>query len=534
MKNSKIIEVELDRVKVHQTVSRFCLDKVILGLKLTMSMFGLLEPIRVVVRGDYYMIVDGVSRYKAALELEWKTIMVMVLDLTEEDISNQHVIRNYRVKRSMSELIHQAEIILGVLGFSQGKKRDTIGDIESDVEFSLVGKDRFQIACQIMGADISSVTLRKLIAVNDFVKNADEKVKNLGIIEKLDNGSIRPHQAYNAMKNYQEQYDQRGTNVLTETLDVIGGDNYTLYQKTCEDLSDIQDLSVQCIVTSPPYFQQRDYTRQEVIQNQIGLERTPDEFVDRLVNIHHGAYNKLKDTGSLFIVITDSYDKGRDLMVVEKLILKMVDSGWTFIQKWYWVKENQKPQSNIKRLLPNYEYVLHFVKDVKKYYWREFIHWVDGEFSLKPSSKQRELGKPREGQSWTLAKPIKRFKSFMDGQHVRNVIEANGFRWNELKEIDPNYRHQAPFPSYIAMLPMLMTTKVGDTVLDIFNGTGTTTAVGLQLGRKVIGYDLDITNHQFAHKRLEMVNQNLPDLQEVHKFEDEYMVERAEVMNNAA
>src|SRR5690606_38204468 len=135
---------------------------------------------------------------------------------------------------------------------------------------------------------------------------------------------------------------------------------------------------------------------------------------------------------------------------------------------------------------------------VKKYYWREFIHWVDGEFSLKPSSKQRELGKPREGQSWTLAKPIKRFKSFMDGQHVRNIIEANGFRWDELKEIDPNYRHQAPFPSYIAMLPILMTTKIGDTVLDIFNGTGTTTAVGLQLGHKVIGYDLDGENIRFS------------------------------------
>jgi len=532
--NTQIFEVELDRVKVHQTVSQFCLEKVILGLKLTMSMFGLLEPIRVVVRGDYFMIVDGVSRYKAALELEWKTIKVMILDLTDEEIANQHVMRNYRVKRSVSELIHHAEVVLGILGLSQGKKRETIGDIDSDEEISLEGKDRFQIACHIIGAEVSSVTLRKLIAVNDFVKNGDEKVKNLGIIEKLDNGVIKPHQAYNAMKNYQEHLEQRGQNELTETLDVIGGDNYTLYQKTCEDLSDIQDLSVQCIVTSPPYFQQRDYTRQEVIQNQIGLERTPDEFVDRLVDIHHGAYNKLKDTGSLFIVIADSFDKGCDLMVVEKLIIKMVESGWTFIQKWYWVKENQKPQSNIKRLLPNYEYVLHFVKDVKKYYWREFIHWVDGEFSLKPSSKQRELGKPREGQSWTLAKPIKRFKSFMDGQHVRNIIEANGFRWDELKEIDPNYRHQAPFPSYIAMLPILMTTKIGDTVLDIFNGTGTTTAVGLQLGRKVIGYDMDGENIRFSHKRLEMVNQNLPEIQEVHEFEDEYMVEPALVIDKAA
>lgn len=534
MNEFNVLEVELDKVKVHQTVSQLCLEKIILGLKLTMSMFGLLEPLRVVVRGDYYLIVDGVSRYMAALELGWETIKVIILDLTDEEISNQHVIRNYRVKRSISELIHHAEIILGILGLSQGKKREKIGDLESDEEITLEGKDRFEIACQILGSEVSGSTLRKLIAVNDFVKNGDEKVKNLGIIEKLDSGVIKPHQAFNAMNNYIEHTEQRGKNELTETLDVIRGGNYELFHKSCEDLSDVTDNSVQCVITSPPYFQQRDYTRGDIITNQLGLEKTPEEYVERLVNIYKGVFDKLKDTGSLFIVIADSFDKGCDLMVVEKLIIKMVDSGWTFIQKWYWVKENQKPQNNIKRLLPNYEYVLHFVKDVKKYYWREFKHWVDGEFSLKPSSKQRELGRPKDVQSWTLAKPIKRFKAFMDGQQIRNVIEANGFRWNELKEIDPNYRHQAPFPYYMAMLPILMTSKVGDTVLDIFNGTGTSTAVGLQLGRKVLGYDLDTDNIRFSHKRLEMVNQNLPDLQEVHKFEDEYMVDRAEVMNNAA
>jgi site-specific DNA-methyltransferase (adenine-specific) len=534
MNEFNVLEVELDRVKVHQTVSQFCLEKVILGLKLTMSMFGLLEPLRVVVRGDYYLVVDGVSRYRAALELGWEKIMVMVLDLTDEEISNQHVLRNYRVRRSISELIHHSEIILGILGLSQGKKRETIGDIESDEEISLAGNDRFQIACQILGSEVSASTLRKLISVNDFVMNGDEKVKNLGIMEKLDSGVIKPHQAYNAMKNFIAQSEQRGQNELTETLDVIRGGNYELYRKSCEDLSDVTDNSVQCVITSPPYFQQRDYTRSEFIQNQLGLEKTPDEYIEKLVNIHRGVFNKLKDTGSLFIVISDSYDKGCDLLVVEKLIIKMVESGWSFIQKWYWVKENPKPQNNIKRLLPNYEYVLHFVKDVKKYYWREFIHWVEGEFSLKPSSKQRELGKPRDVQSWTLAKPIIRFKSFLDGQHVQRVIEANGFRWDELKEIDSNYRHQAPFPYYMALLPMLMTTKVGDTVLDIFNGTGTTTAVGLQLGRKVIGYDLDVENFRFAQKRMEMVNQNLPDIQEVYEFEDEYMVERPMLINNAA
>lgn len=521
----QIIEVELDQVKIHPTVSQICQEKKILGLKLTMSEVGLLEPLTVVERDGLYYIVDGVSRYKVALDLQWETILVSVIDLTEEQISEQHVLRNYRVKRSITELIRHAEVILGVLGLSQGKKREKIGDPESKEEISFEGKDRFQIACEIIGSEVSPVTLRKLVAVNEFVKNGDEDVKNLQIIEKMNSGSLKPHQAYNAMKNFQTFNDQKGKNELTETLERIQGDNYEIFHKSCEDLSDLSDDSIQCVVTSPPYKDQRDYSRGTFDPNQIGLEKTVNEYVDRLVNIHKGVFNKLKETGSLFIVISDSYDKGQDLMVVEKLTLKMVESGWSFIQKWYWKKENQKPQNNIKRLLPSYEYVLHFVKDVEKYYWREFYNWKEGSFSLKPSSKQRELGRPRENRSWTISKPIERFKSFLEEQHVQRVIEANGFRWNELKEIDPDYGHQAPYPNYIPMLPMLMTTKIGDTVLDIFNGTGTTTSVGLQLGRKVIGYDNDVENIRFTQKRLELVNQNLPEIQEVEELEHEFFME---------
>lgn len=520
-----IIEVELDQVKAHPTVSQLCQEKKILGLRLTMSEVGLLEPLTVVERDGFYYIVDGISRYKVALDLQWKTILVSIIDLTEEQISEQHVLRNYRVKRSISELVQHAEVILGVLGLSQGKKRERIGDPESKEDISFVGKDRFQIACEIIGSDVSPVTLRKLIAVNDFVKNGDEEVKKLQFIEKMDSGSLKPHQAYNAMNNYLFFREQKGENELTETLKTIKGNNYEVFYKSCEDVSDLSDNSIQCVITSPPYVHQRDYSRGKFDPNQIGLEKTPDEYVERLVNIHKGVFRKLKDTGSLFIVISDSYDNGQDLMVVEKLTLKMVESGWSFIQKWYWKKENQKPQNNIKRLLPNFEYVLHFVKDVKKYYWRDFYHWTEGSFSLKPSSKQRELGRPRENRSWTVSKPIERFKSFLDAQHVRNILEANGFRWNELKEIDPNYHHQAPYPNFIPMLPMLMTSKIGDTVLDIFNGTGTTTSVGLQLGRKVIGFDNDIENILFTQKRLELVNQNLPEIQEVEELEREFFIE---------
>jgi len=521
------IQVDIQLVEPHSLVLKVYKEKQLYGLKLTMQLKGLLEPIKVVPRNGRFQIVDGISRYFAALQLGWETLPVVVVDFTDEEIQEQFVFRNYRTKRSMEELTRHAEVVLGVLGLSQGKKREQIGSLElGDDNYSLAGKDRFEIAGDILGTDISPSSLRRLMLVKDFVDNGDNEVKKLKLVEKLESGSMKINQAFNVVKNYSRCKKEQGSNELKETLEMVRGSNFKLYNKTCEDLSDLEDESIDCAVDSPPYFQQKDYQRNEVIENQIGLEKTVDQYIERQVNIRLGLYPKLKKTGSLFVIIADSYDEGIDCLVVEKFIIKMVESGWKFIQKWYWVKDNPKPQSQIKRLMPNYEYCLHFVKDVKDYRWRDFINWKDGEFKLLKSSNERELSKKRENHSWTLQKPIERFRSFLSEQNVSRVLQANGFLWKELEEIDSEYRHQAPYPSVIPLLPMLLTTKVGDTVLDIYNGTSTTTSVALQLGRKAIGYDIDTVNHQFAAKRLQMVEQNLPDQAEIHAFEAEFTCER--------
>jgi DNA modification methylase len=68
-----------------------------------------------------------------------------------------------------------------------------------------------------------------------------------------------------------------------------------------------------------------------------------------------------------------------------------------------------------------------------------------------------------------------------------------------------------------------MTSKIGDTVLDIFTGTSTTAEVALQLGRNAIGYDTDPMSIEFSKKRLDLVEQNLPSIDEITDFENEYM-----------
>ncbi|MCE4566045.1 ParB N-terminal domain-containing protein [Maribellus sp. CM-23] len=496
-------------------------------LKLTIKLKGLLEPIDVVMRGGEPKIINGISRYFACRELGWKKLPVKIHELSDDEINEQFVYKNYKTRRSIMELLKQALVILGVLGLSQGKVRERIGDIEmGDDEFSLVGKDRFQIACDLIGADIKASSLRRLIAVKQFVDNGDDEIKGLQLLEKLDSGEMKIHNAWNAMNNYILFKKQEGSNALTESLDYVRGKNFELHNKSCENLAAVTDNSVPLAIHSGPYFQQRNYLKKGNDEPpEHGLERTPEEFIEKEVEIYDQVYKKLTDSGSLFVNISDSYDKGVDCLIPERLILKMVEHGWYVNQKWYWVKKNPKPQHNIKRLMPNVEVLIHFVKDPKKFYFRDFINWKEGNYETKRTSKDSGIGKERKDHGWTLVKPIERFRSFLDEQHVKNVIEANGFRWDELKEIDPNFRHLAPFPYYITLLPILMCSKIGDTVLDIFSGTGTTAAVALQLGRKAIGFDIDKVSHEFAAKRLNMVEQNLPELNEIQKLEKEFLEE---------
>ena len=122
-----------------------------------------------------------------------------------------------------------------------------------------------------------------------------------------------------------------------------------------------------------------------------------------------------------------------------------------------------------------------------------------------------------------MKKPIKRFKDFLDEQDVQGVIEGAAFNWADLRKIDPNFNHLAPFPAYLPILPILMTSKIGDTVLDIFSGTATTAEVALQLGRNAIGYDTDPVSIEFSKKRLDLVELNLPTDVEISEFENQYM-----------
>ena len=387
----------------------------------------------------------------------------------------------------------------------------------------------YQDLCPMLQSRIETVEdFVRIATVVAFEKNGGEEAKNLKLVKLVQDRKMTPERAVKLMESFHIAKKDQGTNALTEALDHVlhFGKGYKLYNKDSRNLSEIRSQTIQTILLSNPYFTQRLYPEGTMIEPQLGQEASVDEFVKNLVhNFFNECHRTLKNEGSLFVNTADTF-KGVSCLVIHKLVVEMINAGWFLVGDWTWKKTNPKPVGKIKRLQPTTERILHFVKDPKNYYFREFIHWKQGElFGIQRGCNDAKSGDKKDKVKWSLKKPIKRFKDFLDEQEVQGVIEGASFNWSELRKIDPNFTHLAPYPAYLPILPILMTSRagVGDVVLDVFTGTSTTAEVALQLGRNAIGYDTDPVSIEFSKKRLDLVEQNLPSIDEITDFENEYM-----------
>jgi DNA modification methylase len=386
----------------------------------------------------------------------------------------------------------------------------------------------YQDLCPMLQSRIETVEdFVRIATVVTFEKNGGEEAKNLKLVTLVKDGKMTPERAVKLMESYHLAKKDQGSNALTEALDHVHlhGKGYTLYNKDSRNLSEIPSESVQTVVLSPPYaLGQRIYPTGVMTGEQLGSESTADDYIKNSVNDYYSEiYRVLKNEGSLFINIMDTY-KGTSCIVPHKLVVEMVSAGWYLVGDWTWRKSNSKPLGKIKRLQPTTERILHFVKDPKNYYFREFIHWKQGElFGIQRGCNDAKSGDKKDKVKWSLKKPIKRFKDFLDEQEVAGVIEGASFNWSELRKIDPKFHHLAPFPAYLPILPILSTSQIGQVVLDVFTGTSSTLEVARQLGRVAVGFDTDPVSIEFSKKRLDLVEQNLPSIDEITDFENEYM-----------
>ena len=286
-------------------------------------------------------------------------------------------------------------------------------------------------------------------------------------------------------------------------------------------LTNIPDASVDMCVTSPPYYNLRDYKN----SGQIGAENTVNDFVENLCKVFDEIKRILKPTGSCWVNIGDTYDKKRLLQVPSRFEIAMCDRGWHLRNEIIWSKPNPQPISSKDRFWGNHEKFFWFVKDVKKYYFnRDPILVPQAEISIRRMFSKNNMDKRKDFNA--SSKEGFAISSSSQDKHYARMREEMGidkeFNYEELvksgkcpmrPEFDTwdipsvTYKgaHFAVYPPELIEKPILSCCPEQGIVIDPFMGSGTTGEVAKLNNRRYIGLELNTEYAILANERISKV-----------------------------
>jgi DNA modification methylase len=258
-----------------------------------------------------------------------------------------------------------------------------------------------------------------------------------------------------------------------------------------ERLSEIESGSIHCCVTSPPYFQLRDYGHEA----QIGLEPTPDEFVARIVEVFREVRRVLRDDGTLWLNIGDTNGSKKQLLGIPwRLAFALQADGWTLRQEIIWAKPNPMPESVKDRCTNAHEQIFLLAKSP--------IYYFDGaaiEEDAIYNTQSGRTGRPKGAFSGQRAgntdKKIQQpFRAIRDKRKKRSVWTVPTQSFAEA--------HFATYPPELIEPCILAGCPEGGVVLDPFGGAGTTGLVADRLGRHAILIELNEEYAEIARRRI--------------------------------
>lgn len=294
-----------------------------------------------------------------------------------------------------------------------------------------------------------------------------------------------------------------------------------------ESMKTMPDQSINCCVTSPPYFGLRDYGA----DGQIGMEDTPEDYVAKMVEVFREVRRVLRDDGTLWLNIGDSYANGgrktrdnddklqqrgvstrpadgygvkpKDLIGIPwMLAFALRADGWYLRQDIIWSKPNPMPESVRDRCTKSHEYVFLLTKSQKYFYDHDAIREPHtGEAAKALEIGFKEVGKRGvndsarrglvEGQSTQFSKKGHSGYFGADGKCLLNPLGKNKRSVWHVATRSYKGAHFATFPPALIAPCILAGCPVGGVVLDPFGGSGTTAGVAVAHGRKAIICELN-------------------------------------------
>lgn len=235
-------------------------------------------------------------------------------------------------------------------------------------------------------------------------------------------------------------------------------------------LKELASESVNCCVTSPPYFGLRDYGH----KGQIGIERTPEEYVAKLVAVFSEVRRVLRADGTLWLNLGDTYSGRKQLSGIPwRVAFALQSDGWHLRQDIIWNKPNPMPESVRDRCTKSHEYVFLLTKSDK--------YFFDSSAISEPATY---AGQRRGGST-------KRYEQNAAGMDCKVYDRRNKRSVWTVKPATFKGAHFATFPPELIEPMILAGCPVGGIVLDPFAGAGTTGVVCQQHGRRHIGIEIN-------------------------------------------
>lgn len=320
----------------------------------------------------------------------------------------------------------------------------------------------------------------------------------------------------------------------------------TLYQgDALEVLKTLPDEHVKCVITSPPYYNLRDYG----VPGQIGLEETPEAYVERLRNVFREVRRVLHPEGTLWLNLGDSYAaagrggggsfmtqrqegawshakekrgwryppegfKKKELIGIPwRVAFALQADGWYLRQDIIWAKPNPMPESVTDRCTKSHEYIFLLTKSETYQYDAMAIAEpavYDGPNApdkIKSPHGQGYTRRARKPAGWDLGsgghgsfhrkgREEKPTYSQIDAT-VRNKRSV----WIVATHPFPD-AHYATFPVALILPCVLAGSREGQKIMDPFFGSGTVGVAALRQGRQFIGIELDPNNVDMARRRI--------------------------------
>ena len=253
-----------------------------------------------------------------------------------------------------------------------------------------------------------------------------------------------------------------------------------------EILKKIPDNSINLIVTSPPYADQRNHTYGGI---------HPDKYVEWFLPRSAEFLRVLQPDGTFILNIKEKVVSGERHVYILELIQELRNQGWLWTEEFVWAKKNSHPGKWPNRFRDGWERLLQFNKDRLFNMYQDAVKVPVGDWSktrlknLSETDKKRDNSRVQSGFGKNISNWVDR-----DMVYPNNVLT--------LATESSNKNHSAVFPKALPTWFIKLFTKSGDIVLDPFLGSGTTSVAAMDLGRNSIGIEIMKEYCEIAQERI--------------------------------